>query len=299
MRYSALAASAAGSPRRDDAPDSGARSAHGTDFPKRMKRWPWLLGFGVLGLGYAFNHVNATSGSWTGYALAGAAGLLACAVVWLAWQDRLRKLTVLCYDLDETTARAFESFTGVWRSIATARSIWEIPQAQHYADRKYHGGASIGVQRKATLIRFGAPENVRCNVDVPMLNSGAATIALYPDRLLVFRSGQVGAVPYSALQMVPSGARFNEEEAIPSDAQVVGQTWRYVNKSGGPDRRFKDNRQIPVCAYSELEFKSDTGLSACFMASKPGTFDVVPKAIELLRVLERHSRGEISHATSA
>ncbi|PYO44381.1 MAG: hypothetical protein DMD33_03095, partial [Gemmatimonadetes bacterium] len=96
----------------------------------------------------------------------------------------------------------------------------------------------------------------------------------------------------------PTDTRFNEEQYVPSDTQVIGRTWRYVNKSGGPDRRFKNNREIPVCAYSELLLSSESGLSACFMASKPKIFEIVPKAVALLRVLERHAAEEVSHRTA-
>ena len=37
--------------------------------------------------------------------------------------------------------------------------------------------------------------------------------------------------------------------------------WKYVNKNGGPDRRFNDNRQIPVCRYGEINLKSSDGIN--------------------------------------
>jgi len=40
-------------------------------------------------------------------------------------------------------------------------------------------------------------------------------------------------------------------------------------KNGGPDRRFKNNRQLPICLYSELWFKSNTGLNEKIQISKP------------------------------
>jgi hypothetical protein len=40
--------------------------------------------------------------------------------------------------------------------------------------------------------------------------------------------------------------QFVEAGQIPKDAVVVGQTWMHANKSGGPDQRFKDNRQVPI-----------------------------------------------------
>jgi hypothetical protein len=262
---------------------------------RRKPRWPWVLIAGLVIVGYGFSRVVENPSSWAPYAVMAALSLLACAVVWVAWRDRLRKLTVLFYDLDATTARAFESFTTVWQTISRVQMLWAVPQSTRYADKKYHGGASIGLSRNITQLRFGVPENVRCNIAVPLLANNTTTLAFYPDRLLIFRANQVGAVSYSALQARPSDTRFNEEEHVPSDTEVLGHTWRYVNKSGGPDRRFKNNREIPVCAYSDLDLSSETGLSVYFMASKPKAFDIVPKAIELLRVLERHSREEVTH----
>jgi hypothetical protein len=53
----------------------------------------------------------------------------------------------------------------------------------------------------------------------------------------------------------------------------VGNTWKYVNKSGGPDRRFNDNRQLPICAYSEYTLTSDTGVYEVITTSKQRAMD--------------------------
>jgi len=52
-----------------------------------------------------------------------------------------------------------------------------------------------------------------------------------------------------------------ESGGLPSDAQVVGRTWQYVNKKGGPDRRFNNNPEIPIALYEEGHFGSTTGLN--------------------------------------
>jgi len=63
-------------------------------------------------------------------------------------------------------------------------------------------------------------------------------------------------------------SRFVEGESVPSDSQQVDSTWRYVNKKGGPDRRFSNNRQLPIMQYGVLAFSSASGLSALFMCSR-------------------------------
>jgi hypothetical protein len=52
---------------------------------------------------------------------------------------------------------------------------------------------------------------------------------------------------------------------------MVGNTWRYVNKSGGPDRRFSNNSQIPICLYESMLLTSGSGLRELFQMSRTGT----------------------------
>ena len=59
---------------------------------------------------------------------------------------------------------------------------------------------------------------------------------------------------------------FHEDEHVPADARVVGHTWLKANKDNTPDRRFRDNRQIPVALYGWLEFRSG-GLHEAYMVS--------------------------------
>ena len=61
--------------------------------------------------------------------------------------------------------------------------------------------------------------------------------------------------------------KFVESDRVPQDAQIIGQTWKYVNKSGKPDKRFKDNRELPICLYGEIELKSSFGLNTVIMFS--------------------------------
>jgi hypothetical protein len=43
-----------------------------------------------------------------------------------------------------------------------------------------------------------------------------------------------------------------------------------VNKTGGPDRRFKNNRQLPICLFEEIGMVSDGGFKGLLQVSKHG-----------------------------
>jgi len=115
---------------------------------------------------------------------------------------------------------------------------------------------------------LGAPPLLKTNIDVPILHAGRQTLAFMPDRVLVFESAGVGAVGYDALKAEVGETQFIEDEGVPSDANVVGQTWRYVNKKGGPDRRFSHNPEIPIVQYGQFALQSGTGLNELFQASR-------------------------------
>jgi hypothetical protein len=63
--------------------------------------------------------------------------------------------------------------------------------------------------------------------------------------------------------------KFQEDQQVPHDSKVIGQTWAKANKDGSRDKRFANNYQIPIVAYASLSLKSDTGLWEEFQFSNP------------------------------
>lgn len=104
----------------------------------------------------------------------------------------------------------------------------------------------------------------------------------FPDRALVYEGKRVGAVSYDNLQVFQRNQRFIESGSVPSDATIVDYTWQYLNKSGGPDKRFSNNRRLPIALYSEVDFTSSTGLNERIQFSRP---DVGKKLVQQLAEL--------------
>jgi len=92
----------------------------------------------------------------------------------------------------------------------------------------------------------------------------------------------VAALRYEDLQISSNPTRFIEDEGIPSDTKVVGETWRFVAKNGGPDRRFNSNRLLPVCLYGEIDFHSEGGLNGKIQFSNPTSGDQFAKLVSEL-----------------
>lgn len=197
-----------------------------------------------------------------------AGGLLALLLLFL---DRRRKTTVIVYHIDPSTEQKIRSFYDTFNELIRAEKKWHVSASGEVREqqRKYHAGAGTVVKRSPIDIGFSVPRYVRTNVKVPCVPVGKQKLYFFPDRVLLVERRKVGAVSYGNLSLDCANIRFIEEEAVPRDTRVVGHTWRYVNKNGGPDKRFKDNRQLPICLYSELRFRSGTGLHEMIQVSRP------------------------------
>jgi hypothetical protein len=143
------------------------------------------------------------------------------------------------------------------------------------------------VKRERVHPGLGQPPSVRTNLDVPFLRAGRQHLYFMPDRILIFEGPQVGGVAYSGLSVDVGQTRFIEEAAVPHDAEVVDQTWRYVNKNGGPDRRFANNTQLPIARYETLHLRSGSGLNELFQVSRSGPSADIASACALLATVTR------------
>ena len=225
----------------------------------RWHTWCAAASLGLLLVGFAQNLAALL-------ALALSLLLVGTPVVWFI--DRHRKQVTRLYHLDAVYAEHYRRLLAAFDGIRSAARIWAVSSHAAVYDRKYHAGASGLIERAVVVPQLRLPAYFKSNITPPMLRAGRRTLYLFPDAILVFEGSDVGIVGYGQLTVVASTTRFIESELPPRDAQVVGQTWQYVNKAGGPDRRFSNNRTLPIMLYGELQLQSTTGLNAVFQISR-------------------------------
>lgn len=200
--------------------------------------------------------------------------ILLIAFYWAGHRDKRVKTVVLFYELDETTEKAYQYLHETFNDLKSCKKKWHIAasgEITSLAERKRQAGASNLVNRQPTGLFIGAPPFVSTNITVPGVFVGKQTLYFFPDRVLIYQKGYgVGAIAYSDIRLDCGTTNFIEEGPVPGDTQIVGHTWKYVNKSGGPDRRYNDNKELPICLYSELHFYSSEGLNELIQLSKPG-----------------------------
>lgn len=237
----------------------------------RMAPWIGILGCLATVYGFAVNLV----GLGVGFAVAFGIGFL----VALRF-DRNRKTTVIFYDFEDETGGNFKELHEALEAIASAVGFWHIPTKGDVGDAKYNAGAKQVVTRNSIAVGFDHPKFIRTNIPIPNFSVGSQHLYFFPDRIFIFGGGDVGALTYESVQATINPTGFIETESVPRDSERIGQTWRYVNKKGGPDRRFKDNPELPIMKYEQIHLRSDSGLNELVMISRIGIFQRVDRAIK-------------------
>ncbi len=214
------------------------------------------------------------------------AACVGAALVW-SW-DTDRRTTRIFYDVDsdDIVARlALCNFVG--ESLSRSARLWHVFSSSRIYDRKYNAGASSQVQRIPTSASPGPLRRIYLNIDVWSVGGGVRGIMFLPDRIVVQQGANFGWAPYDSITIEHEVTRFIETQHVPPDAQVVDTTWQFVNKSGGPDRRFNNNRALPVLAYGRLVIRSSTGLYAELQSSRADVTAAVASALqELVRIAQ-------------
>lgn len=236
---------------------------------------PALLGMAGFGAALAIN----PQGLW----------LVALALPgWLLgrWLDSYKRTSVLFYDIDGEQQGRYSRLTDAFDDLMACGGKWHI-QAQGMINdlmtRKRNAGATGLVNRKTTGLGYRLPEIVKSNITPPSLQAGRQTLFFFPDVVLVADGNRFGAISYPDLRVDHQQSRFIEDGRQPSDAQVVDHTWQFTNKSGGPDRRFNNNRQLPICLYDSLHLSSPTGLNELFQFSRTGVTGRLATAVDDMR----------------
>ncbi|QYD69153.1 DUF4236 domain-containing protein [Paraburkholderia edwinii] len=221
-------------------------------------------------------------------------GAIAC--FWLYMWDEARRSTVLFYDFDDRAVQTYEQVLSAFEELRTCRASWRILASGRVLDGRYNAGAAETLRRKTASLGTGGVKHVKCNIDVPWLAAGSNSFYFYPDRIFVASGNRVAVCTYESLDVAARLTRFIESDSVPGDSHVVGHTWRFVNKNGTPDRRFKSNRQIPIAQYEELQLSSAQGIQELYQFSKVGTAKGFASA---LSQLGRYGRSPMRERTTA
>ncbi|MET8277407.1 DUF4236 domain-containing protein [Micromonospora sp. NPDC005174] len=208
------------------------------------------------------------------------------AVWWLRQRDVARRSVVVFYQVDDAPAAKYAYLTGSNGFESRIQRVWHVEAEGTLStpyQQKINAGAGALIRRSTGALDMAGPPVLVTNIAVPSLHGKERSVYFLPDRLIVRHGRQYADIPYTAVNARAQPQRFIETEAPPTDAQCVGTTWQYTNKSGGPDRRFKHNRQLPVMLYGRLTLTSPEGLLMVWDFSRPDVAASLAEALDRMR----------------
>lgn len=188
--------------------------------------------------------------------------------VWLFWKDEIRRKVVAFYDVHgEEEAQRFQRLVDAFAQAGEAQRAWHVVASGAVStthQHKVNAGASALINRLPLMRELGGPSNLSSNIIIPSLSTPRRSVYFLPDRILIRDGKHYADVAYRDSRAEAMSQRFIEDGAVPSDSELVGHTWQYVNVKGGPDRRFKNNRQLPILRYGRLTLTGEAGYQAIF-----------------------------------
>jgi hypothetical protein len=173
------------------------------------------------------------------------------------------------FETNDAAKKAYAALVRAFEALRTSASVWDIT-----SDRDTHRivertSASRMLTRHRVTVEFSASDLVRFEGRAMRFqNVNGEDILIYPGMAMMPRpDGAFALIDLRELQIAFQAVQFIEEEAVPSDTKVVGETWAKVNKNGNPDLRFRDNYRIPICLYGRLLLTSPGGIEEEFQFS--------------------------------
>jgi len=159
-----------------------------------------------------------------------------------------------------------KGYTGVvesFKKLCTSHKTWDVTSAYDQNRVVTRSAASVVVSKKEVHLQLKEIPDIKANFNpLYFQNGNGADIYFYPNFIIVYSSKEKFAIiGLNELQFRFTPARFIETGTVPADSKIIDRTWAKVNKNGTPDKRFKDNYEIPIVRYGNIALQTSTGLN--------------------------------------
>lgn len=189
-------------------------------------------------------------------------GLVLKVLIYTTWR------VSLIYNFQDGYETDYKNRVDAWLRLNKSKELMQKVQSGKVKNTKLTAGMSESFKWEKIKISSGKPAYIHTNVKVVRINLKRETLYILPDKILIEKNGKLGAVDYSKTMINVSRDEVKNGDChIPSDTSVSRYSWQYVNRDGSPDKRFKDNKKVPICWYGGIYIQSPEGLNVKIFAS--------------------------------
>lgn len=202
-------------------------------------------------------------------------------IIMTMW-DNNRRIINLYYNFENGV---YDNFINQFSEILVCSKVWQYRKIIKTKDYKYDSGAESLIDRipVQNISTNKLPSNIiKTNIQIPSIGLLNTELFFFPEMLVIKKENKFGAILYNNIQIQKTISNFIETEIVPIDANVVSNTWLYLNKNGEPDLRFTNNYEVPICQYSKYHFYSESGLNEEISTSIVGAFDNFTNTLRMI-----------------
>ncbi|MGO4527283.1 SH3 domain-containing protein [Microvirga sp. 2MCAF35] len=174
------------------------------------------------------------------------------------------------FDMDNETLAAQFALEAAHASLSRSHRIWDVTSSVGIDRVRERSAASTAVTRRPVQLTSvmdgivaGSQKGLRFQ------NANGGDLDIFPGFMLMRAKGATdyALIDLREIRLDVEPISFIESESVPGDSQITGYAWAKSNRDGSPDRRFKDNHQIPIVRYGELRFSTPTGIAEAYQVS--------------------------------
>ena len=153
--------------------------------------------------------------------------------------------------LSELERNNYKDFCDAFQAFRSCNKTWAIISSARNTELK--SSAYTTVEKRQVFLKNGNFPYLMTSYKVPVLPSGKDLCYYYP-RFVIYGDSldSFEVYPIDTISFRYKATRFIEDGARPTDSKQIDTTYKYVNKNGGPDRRFAYNPIMPVLLYGDI-----------------------------------------------
>lgn len=196
------------------------------------------------------------------------------------------------FNMETEIAGPHRRMLNTFDEMASSNRAWALSSTQQIDRVRARSMSNAVVTRQPLNLGRRADQLIDTD-DTPLaitIQGGHATAYFYPGFVLIASKdgSEFALIDLKSIEISHSISYFTETEQLPLDAKISHKVWAKSNKDGTRDKRFKDNKELPVMLYGELGLKSAGGLNESLMFSRHDSCRLFVAAVqEVQRMLSK------------
>ncbi|MDO4584710.1 MAG: hypothetical protein Q4D62_11470 [Planctomycetia bacterium] len=187
-----------------------------------------------------------------------------------SWQRKYEAYFLnLKVPIGEELKEKYRKLQASFKKVCHCCYIWDAVERNGIADvqteQKIH---HIYFYNKKT-VTFTETEMDILKYEFPALflgNANGADLYIFPRFIILLQSNGIAVLDIREIQLEGKVIPYIET-SCPHDAHIVDYKWSHARKNGSQDMRYKQNFQIPIVHYFQLNLTSVKGLNESYIFS--------------------------------